>query len=89
MGKVEKIEKKMTFICNGYRVSRELYSPADEITRMILDVVSAHYNKKTFVVEDLFTFYNYGWKIYYTGKPSKRLHLVKAEYIAEKEEEKE
>lgn len=79
----------MTFRCEGYKVSRELYSPEDDLTKMILDVVSAHYSKKTFVLEDLLTFHNYGWKIYYTGKPSKRLHLIKAEYVEEKKEEKE
>lgn len=85
---MEKIEKKMTFICNGYKVSRELYSPDDDMTRMLLDVMTAHYNKKNFVLEDLLTFHNYGWKICYRGKKSKRLHLLKAEYLGEIDEEK-
>jgi hypothetical protein len=71
----------------GYRVSRELYSPDDEVSKMILAVVSAHYSKKTFVLEDLLTFHNYGWKICYTGKKSKRLHLLNAEYLGECNEE--
>lgn len=84
---MEKIEKKITVRCCGWKISRELYSPADEVSKMILDVVSAHYAKKTFVLEDLLMFHNYGWKICYTGKKSKRLHLINAEYLGEDKEE--
>ena len=77
------VEKKMVFRCQGWRVSRELYSPDDEMSKMMLEAMSAHYRKAHFVFEDLLHFHNYGWKICYTGKASKRLHLIKAEYLGE------
>ena len=81
--KPELIEKKLVFKFLGWTVSRELYEPACDVSRMLFAYGALRKKKTHLVFEDLALFSQYGWKIQYFGKKSKRLQILSAEYLGE------
>lgn len=81
--KPEMIEKSICVRNKGSFSGRELYGPNCDVSLMVSELWRGSRKKANFLFEDLMSFANHGWKIYYIGKKSSNLHLIGAEYLGE------
>jgi hypothetical protein len=82
----EIVEKSIYLISKGFMVSREAFEPDCDISRMILSLHRAGKGRKYFMLQDIMVMISFGWKIFYSGKRSKDMELVKATYIHKDQE---